>query len=635
MGETGTRRGRRAGRFLSSRRGAVAVASALLTIPMLGSLLLAYEAVNHHQTEIRLGRSAAVNAVLGAKEGPAAVASELEAIQTRLARFNTRGILSDAERATIAVSATNGNAEFQAGASYPYNAVFMPLLDAAITAGPRPATAGGAATAQRRRVVTEYAFVLDASASMREGPTTPGSNMLMVRQGLRGFANAIYGLDGENAGDDPHVFVSVVEYTDYVNVGIRYADRLVSDKSRRPPDSSSPRVIGHTIASEQGYADYLDPVKGPEATRKGAVVARKPYQSVPIAAGEDLSNAYAQTLELPPQNQADRFDLLIQEACSGGADCFPGEWRTEAPPPHDDDDKGERPETGYRVIFADPPNIPSPPVAPVEPADPPEWPDYAPDLTAFFEALGEYSDAVEQFEKNEKKYRRAKKRYDKRYTQEDRDKRMCLTDRPSDPSNPDYGCHYKYAVSSLANSSQSILVASNSRREVIDHVNRYLPRRDGGTGADEGMAWAYRTLHPAWGTVWRSASDRTVSAGVPHEFGPRVRKRLVLLSLGASNHGWFAPRGTLPTNGETDHENIKRFCQYLHDPPPSLQREPGDIEVTVILFESRGPDSIGYFKADCPSLPISDHLLETTSANDLAAFLQSLGRPEYEARLGG
>ncbi len=576
--------------FLLSGKGAIALTGALLVIPMLGSGLLAFEAIHYHSVDLRLGRAVAVNAVFGAKEGPAAAAGELQSVQERLVRFNTGSVLGSGEPEKIVLGSDADDGEgsgdeetsfSNASATLPYEAIYAPLLKAKITEVEDTAiTAENRFRAERRRIKTEYALVLDASASMQNY-----NSIENVRDGLRGFVNNLFGSD-ETSSD---VWVSIVEFSDNVNIGARYADELITPESQTIPRYRGRQAtrggnrVASLVAREKGYSNFLDS-RGPEAARGGACVARKSNAGntdwLPMAAGEGLSAAYADLLENPPRSQRRGFDLLMGE---GDASC---ERRTTC-------------ESDERVYGQCP--------CKTRGRNPPK------DLK-LSQGQGERGLAPADIRAID-------------YLRLDRSVYTVQFAK-------DYPGDWDYAVSAYPGCGQPMLVASNSRRELLRHIGGYSGIYQ--TAADEGFAWGYRALHPNWRDVWHSASDgRGITEGVPADFSSEVRKKFIYFSDGFSNEGYFASSPTSPS-AHNSVSNIARFCQYMKGESLSSPREEGDIEVTVVILgdgEDFGSGALNVTRRNCPSTSEARHYIQSRNPKEIRDFLIDLGRAEYEARL--
>lgn len=586
--------------FLSSSRGDVALVAAYLALPMLGFSLLMLEAINYHQADIRLDRAVVVNAVLGAKEGPAADPDELEAIQTALLKFNVRSVLGAEESKEITPEGDNKDSAFyEARASLPYSTIYAPAMRASITAIPEGSlqlSADAGFRAERQPDKAEYVFVLDASASMR------GSHLVNIRAGLRRFVRNLFGSDDTSR----YSWVSFVEFSDNVNVGSRYADELINPASRAIPrewDEFTETAAWRVAQSNGGYSDYLDP-KGPEGKRQGACVARKSNSArtdfMPMGDRDGLHSSYANMLENPPTS-SERFDLLIgvveENVCEkysetvyktdgrGNKVCAkragdPGRcvrrWRSRRlyEIEHNRGDCKDpyvattRSHPGERGMLAFPPDVI-------------DW-------------MGLDKDV---------------------YT---------IQTLP--------GISYM-RISAYPACGQPMLIASNSKTELLDYIDGYNGVYQ--TATDEGFAWGYRALHPDWQSVWHSAADRAITAGVPADFGGGVQKKFILFSDGFPNEGYFANSPTIPSV-ESSTQNIRRFCRYIKGEANSSPREVGDIEVTVIILgdgQDYGSGAFNMTRDHCPSQPADEHFIQTESSEEIRDFLEELGKLEYRTRL--
>lgn len=568
----------------------MALVTGLLILPMAGLSLLAFEAINHHQVDLRLGRAGIASAVLGAKQDfgrPSNLTDAHRALLQAVLRLNMQSVLPDAtQRATVTSSPTldpAAGAWLDLGANHPYSVIYAPLLQAAITSDPASTSisAAGLLRAERRRIPTEYVFVLDASSSMR------GTQLAKIRGGLRRFLDATMGRDGANPDNDPDVWVSVVEFSENVNVGARYADELVTLQSRRIPNARSKRQAGRLVARAFGYRDYLHK-DGPEGARGGACVARKSNTGrtslVPMSSGGGLSPRYASLLETPPSSNADRFDLLIAEGNYSGTNPGLG---------------------GYgRYIGAMCTDFERHPGEAGFPAYTPK------DAEQVNTSAGKTVLRIQYLPWNRRPgcVRSKLRRYSARWS------RTVMWP----PIQKDL------AVSAYPGCAQPMLIASNSRQELRAHIDGYKGVLT--TAADEGFAWGYRALHPDWRDIWHSDSSRTISPGVPADFGAGVKKKFILFSDGFNNQRFFAP-------GQGDERNVSRFCRYLTGESRSSPRVPGEIEIAVALTGAQLPDTERYLRDDCASLPVTRNFLATSDVDDIADFLEGLAEVVYEVRL--
>ena len=616
--------------FLSSRKGVVALVSGLLFIPMLGFGLLAFEAINSHQLDARLGRASAVNSILAAKEGPGATGYQVEFIQQVLARFNTLSMLSSEEAEKIVIVTEYQTPSSQA--TYSHGGLYKPMLHAAITTGPEDEdatiTVHGAATAERQRIRTEYALVLDASSSMRNQ-----NRITTVREGLRGLVEHLF--SGPDAAG--HAWVSMVEFSDNVNIGARYADALVNPASRSIPErwDDKNNVDWEIAQANGGYTDFLDAANGPEAARKGACVARKSQGSdfIPLAQGDGLHPGYRDTLETPPQSDADKFDLLISSA---GPVC-----------------EKHAADVYQTVVKTD---INGNPVCAKRRNNPNRCRNRWRQRQLYEteqQLVASKGDCQEDAEGNP--VMKASKSYtvERGLTDDQGLGPIQLMKLPADrytfhcTSENAFACaaiRGEYsggnylrniptpAIAAFSRCGQPMLVASSQASELRAYIAGYVGVFQ--TAADEGFAWAYRALHPDWGEVWRSASDRTLDADVPAEFGGEVRKKLIYFTDDPSNAGYFARDIAPEESDQNDLSHIKKVCEYIKGEQASSPRQLGDVEVSVIKLAAGGIETaFEPAREGCPSSPKKNHLLETDQLSLIKAYLESLGRPAYRVRL--
>ena len=576
--------------FLKSGKGAVALFGGLLVIPLIGTGLLTFEAINHYQLSLRLDRANAVSAVLGAKrdysgifDGSLSRASRNAylADQRSLLHLNARAVLpGPADLANVTQTVLIGPRNdfwLQAEATYQYEDVYKNLLDAAITSEPSTADIrkGSTFRVERRRIPTEYVLVLDASGSMEY-------RIDKIREGLSKFAAAAFGQDGEDEDNDSNISVSIVEYSQNVNVGSRYADDLITRKSRKVPSRRSNRRIGYLVSKQFGYRDYLSS-KGPEASRGGACVSRKFKRNnrrlVPLESGDRISSEYAARLEDPPKSESEKYDLLIAEArgyyggpsnqvvgsCCAACNLHPGE----------------------RGVM---------------------------ELTSLEPAV------INWGRMDRSKYTIQSLNWNNRL--------KCVRDSPLSASLLRTDVWEKWfvqqaevSVSAWPGCGQPMLVASNSKSEIDDYISGYNAVWT--TGADEGFAWGYRALHPNWRNVWHSADDRDIPEGVPADFGTSVKKKFFFFTDGDSNVGHFKTSA-----------NVSRFCRYMNGLDSASPRQPGEIEISVAVLGADADSRVrNLYRNDCSDSPKSRHYLETNSPDQVADFLESYGQPEYEVRL--
>ena len=580
--------------FLPSGKGAVALAGGLLVIPILGSSLLAFEAINYHQVDFRLDRAVAINAVLGAKEGPGVAMDELDTIQKKLIRFNIKSVLASGEFEKIVTGSDAGGEAtslFEASATLPYEPIYSPLLEAAITdnavtAGEAKVAARQTFKAERRRIKVEYALILDASASMRGDPLED------VRNGLRGFVNNLFGADATS----PDVWISIVEFSTNVNVGARYADELITPDSQSIPRYRAGKRAGNRIASlvakDEGYSNFLDPIKGPEAARGGACVARKSRGRdwLPMARGDGLSSEYAALLEDPPRSQRQGFDLLIGEGRAACEQHLVGRNKALCKKKNNRERKLTR-GLGSRGGES--------------------------------ELL--YPDVINFMGLDQSVYTI---QYPRNYGPDNIHPRL----NRQGVDNKFLSEPIDYAVSAYPGCGQPMLVASSIKQELIRHINGYTGIYT--TAADEGFAWGYRALHPNWRDVWHSAGDRIITGDAPADFDSEVQKKFIYFSDGFSNEGYFG--NPLPRSRHSKASNIANFCRHIKGESASSPREGDDIEVTVVLLgdsDDFGSRQLDITKRNCPSAPEAKHYLQTSNSKQVESFLTHLGKQEYEARL--
>ncbi|WP_432721414.1 hypothetical protein R0381_002469 [Jeongeupia wiesaeckerbachi] len=183
----------------------------------------------------------------------------------------------------------------------------------------------------------------------------------------------------------------------------------------------------------------------------------------------------------------------------------------------------------------------------------------------------------------------------------------------------------KYAAHDLKNAvgaaydcaHMPMLVASGNRKELVQRLDQYLPTAT--TGGDEGLAWGYRALHPAWRGVW--------SKTYPMDFDPRREKKLLLFSDGANVTGYGGGRSWVNGREVTLPNVIPPLCERM--------KQQG-IEISVLLLDPGGwnfSDEAGTLRdyRNCASSPERFRLVNKTV--DVIRFLREWGQREYRVRL--
>lgn len=585
--------------FLKSGKGAIALFSGILAIPVIGVGLLSFEAINHYQVDVRLDRATANSTIFGGKQdygGGASLTPEQQAFLETLLRINMQGMIEDSTLVTANPTLDSQNGFwFEMDSTYPYSAIYALLLNAGITrvaTGIGDSAGGGQYRVERRRIPIEYVLVLDASSSMSGDP------LAKIKGGLERFLENAFGQDGADPDNDPNVRVSMVEFSENVNVGARYRDELITKKSQKVPGKKSKRQAGYLVSKAFGYKNYLSK-KGPEASRGGACVARKSDRNglIPMESGNKLSPRYAKLLENPPKSEADKFDLLISEGSySGfkpGLGGSPDSWEIDL---------------GVKVMEMCTDFVGSP--------GEPGFLAYHPGTAEIVNtAAGKTVLAIQHLPWEErpdclkKGIRKVGAPWFKKYIWP--------------------GIRRDLAVSAYPGCAQPILIASNSKSELETYLDGYVGVWT--TAADEGFAWGYRALHPNWRSVWNSDHSRKINSPgvpvpVPADFNAGVKKKFILFSDGFNNQRFFDISGA-----QGEEENVRRFCEYLTGVSPSSPRQLGDIEVSVALTGGQSNKTVAYLR-NCASLPKEKHFLKSASVDKIAEFLAGLGHPEYEIR---
>ncbi|MEK9660324.1 MAG: hypothetical protein VW644_01065 [Alphaproteobacteria bacterium] len=100
----------------------------------------------------------------------------------------------------------------------------------------------------------------------------------------------------------------------------------------------------------------------------------------------------------------------------------------------------------------------------------------------------------------------------------------------------------------------------NSRPDLHVAINEMMPWHRGGTMANLGLAWAWRTLSPDWRGLWGGDTP----PHLPLDYDEPLMDKVVVLLTDGNNEWYDWPTG-MPNNPDADYTAYKRPSQRRHN----------------------------------------------------------------------
>jgi hypothetical protein len=180
----------------------------------------------------------------------------------------------------------------------------------------------------------------------------------------------------------------------------------------------------------------------------------------------------------------------------------------------------------------------------------------------------------------------------------------------------------------------------NSRPDLHVAINEMMPWHRGGTMANLGLAWAWRTLSPDWRGLWGGDTP----PHLPLDYDEPLMDKVVVLLTDGNNEWYDWPTG-MPNNPEADYTAYKRPS---HAVLGTTDRSVGTtiinsrmlqtcnsmksqgIIIYTITFQLNNPTTRQLYR-DCATSPA--HYYDSSSNNDLKDVFEEIGNELTNLRL--
>jgi hypothetical protein len=180
----------------------------------------------------------------------------------------------------------------------------------------------------------------------------------------------------------------------------------------------------------------------------------------------------------------------------------------------------------------------------------------------------------------------------------------------------------------------------NSRPDLHVAINEMMPWHRGGTMANLGLAWAWRTLSPDWRGLWGGDTP----PHLPLDYDEPLMDKVVVLLTDGNNEWYDWPTG-MPNNPDADYTAYKRPS---HAVLGTTDRSVGTtiinsrmlqtcnsmksqgIIIYTITFQLNNPTTRQLYR-DCATSPA--HYYDSSSNNDLKDVFEEIGNELTNLRL--
>jgi hypothetical protein len=282
-------------RFLASTDGALALGAAIVAVPVVGFAVAAVQVTVYSGVETRLHQSQCSAAVAIAKEGDKASTQARQELLNGWMPANLEALGRSED--TVLNSYVDFETGGQLNSFYQAKPLVVGLMNGLFE---KPLVDDQPVTTERFYKPLEVVVVVDGSSSTR-------AYVENYKTSMKNIARTF--LRNRDVADD--VRVSLIAFSGHMNVGVRYADKLVIPNSRKLYDDG-------TVAYDQRKAslDAVNPLLvgdllaagGPGSAMGMACVGRKFLANTATpAAIQD----YVEDVLVPPDRPEDGFTLLI------------------------------------------------------------------------------------------------------------------------------------------------------------------------------------------------------------------------------------------------------------------------------------------------------------------------------------
>jgi Flp pilus assembly protein TadG len=218
-----------------ARRGAVAIMTALLAVPLVAMMGLAIDLSRVWLVKSRLQMSLDAGVLVAARD-ISGLGTDADGKAMFWANFNRTSIATGAGYlgaiATNPVVHNPAPGDVSGSVQMTSTATVVPTLLGVLNIG--VVTVGAASTAKTAATGLELALVLDNTGSMDTTNTNSDSSAIGA---LRTAAQTLVGILYGSADTQPHLWVSVVPFAAAVNIGNTHTGWLASDSSTHPKES--------------------------------------------------------------------------------------------------------------------------------------------------------------------------------------------------------------------------------------------------------------------------------------------------------------------------------------------------------------------------------------------------------------
>ena len=284
---------RKARRFLFSGAGAVALGGAVAAVPVVCFQTAAVQTTLYASIQTRLHQSQCAAALAVAKEGEDA---DAQAIVEAWMPNNLTALGRPGDVAVHSWSVDDTGTQIDS--AYQAKPLVAGLMEGLFE---RPAIFDEGVKAERYYRPLEVVVVVDGSSSTR-------TYVEQYKTSMKNVARTF--MRGRQTADD--VRISLIAFSGHMNVGVEYADKIITPESRRLYDDGTGTTYDLRAATLAAYNPALPndllAANGPGSTFGMACVGRKPLEKTASAAA---IAAYVADIEVPPESPAEGFSLII------------------------------------------------------------------------------------------------------------------------------------------------------------------------------------------------------------------------------------------------------------------------------------------------------------------------------------
>lgn len=497
--------------ILGDTRGAIAIMGGLLLAPVITMMAIGIQLTDSVTKQTRLLQAMTSAAYAIAKEGEGTDAADKDKLLNGYINANIAAINESEDKITLKRVSVDVRTE-RILASYTPKSVFKKLFDVALPHTFKETQV----TALRKFKPMELVIIIDGSSSV-------SAILPQLREGAARVVDEVFSVTKENT------YISLVAYSNYVNIGWEYKDKLITPESRKIYYKEQRMAL-----LELGLDNDLLSPNGPEGVRQGACVLRPKY--LPERANGAIIKSYVDDIEVPPASPDQGFTLLM------------GDGR---PVPLEGSDDGTRQRATELTHLFFMQGLGAPSATHVDSARP------------FYVKNGKITDVAsvppEYIEVDEDQ------RPDKFYywgPTHSANKKMGKPGGLAGWQEMKKNGVQLYIHVPWDCTTMPMLVASQDKQEILERIDMLKDMWT--TGTDEGIAWAMRILSPNWRDIWDRGS-------YPADYHDGVTTKRILLIGGSMTAGYY----------EEGRNAVSEMCSRIKE---------NGIELYILVDQSENPN---------------------------------------------